>query len=138
MYYYIMIYNLFSQCSDKTYRALFPYDVENMFLVLLINLVHIFGVLLIQLGIFLPGKYIKYYILYLVLLLISYELLNNRCFMTILSNYYGNRNYNSLCIKMNEAKTLLYIYLIVGIIIYLYPKYSLYMLLKRNVFCVKK
>ena len=138
MYYYSMIYNLFSQCSDKTYRALFPYDVDNMFLVLLINIIHIFGVLMIQFGIFLPGKYIKYYIIYLVLLLISYELLNDRCFMTILSNYYGNRNYNSLCIKMNEAKTLLYIYLIVGIFIYFYPNYSLYMLLKRNVFCVKK
>ena len=35
-------------------------------------------------------------------------------------------NYNSLCIKMNEAKAILFFYLIVAVIFYLYPKYSLY------------
>ena len=121
-----MISKLLGECGENGHRALFPYDVENRLIVLLINMIHIIGVIIIQIGILLPNNLIKYYILYIVFLFLSYVLLNNRCFMTILSNYIGNRNYNSLCIKMNEAKTILYIYLIVGIFFYFYPEYSIY------------
>ena len=121
-----MISKLLGECGENGNRALFPYDVENRLIVLIINIIHIIGVFLIQMGILLPPYLIKYYILYIVFLFLSYVLLNNRCFMTILSNYIGNRNYNSLCIKMNEAKTILYIYLIVGIFFYFYPEYSIY------------
>ena len=121
-----MISKLLGECGENGNRALFPYDVENRLIVLIINMIHIIGVIIIQIGILLPHNLIKYYILYIVFLFLSYVLLNNRCFMTILSNYIGNRNYNSLCIKMNEAKTILYIYLIVGIFFYFYPEYSIY------------
>ena len=121
-----MISKLLGECGENGNRALFPYDVENRLIVLIINMIHIIGVIVIQIGILLPHNLIKYYILYIVFLFLSYVLLNNRCFMTILSNYIGNRNYNSLCIKMNEAKTILYIYLIVGIFFYFYPEYSIY------------
>ena len=121
-----MISKLLGECGENGHRALFPYDVENRLIVLIINMIHIIGVIIIQIGILLPHNLIKYYILYIVFLFLSYVLLNNRCFMTILSNYIGNRNYNSLCIKMNEAKTILYIYLIVGIFFYFYPEYSIY------------
>ena len=114
------------KCSENSRRALFPYDVENRLIVLIINMIHIIGVIIIQIGILFPPYLIKYYILYIIFIFITYILLNNRCFMTILSNYIGNRNYNSLCIKMNEAKTILYIYLIVGIFFYFYPEYSIY------------
>jgi len=121
-----MISKLLGECGENGHRALFPYDVENRLIVLIINIIHIIGVFLIQIGILLPPYLIKYYILYIVFLFLSYVLLNNKCFMTVLSNYIGNRNYNSLCIKMNEAKTILYIYLIVGIFFYFYPEYSIY------------
>ena len=121
-----MLSKILSECGEKGNRALFPYDVENRLIVLIINIIHIIGVFLIQIGILLPHYLIKYYILYIVFLFLSYVLLNNKCFMTVLSNYIGNRNYDSLCIKMNEAKTILYIYLIVGIFFYFYPEYSIY------------
>ncbi len=124
-----MFYNMFSNCSSKSKRALFPYDVENRFFVILINILHIIGILAIQFGILLPGNLIKYYILYLVFLFMSYILLNNRCFMTVFSNYIGKRNYNSLCIKMNEAQIILFIYLVISLIIYFNPKHSLYNLI---------
>ena len=129
-----MIYNLLTNCSNKTYTSLFPYDVENRLIVLIINIIHIIGVLFIQLGILLPSNLIKYYILYIVFLFTTYNLLNNRCFMTVLSNYFGKRNYNALCIKMNDAKTILYIYLIIGIFFYFYPNYSIYYFLKNTLF----
>ena len=120
------ILNLINRCGLHTYTSLFPDDVQNKWLVYGINMLHILGVIIIQLGLLLPPFLLKYYILYLVFLFVSYILLNDRCFMTVLANYLGNKNYNSLCIKMNEAKAILFFYLIFAVIFYLYPKYSLY------------
>ena len=111
-----------SKCGIHTYTSLFPNDVSNKYLVYFINIIHIIGVLIIQFGILLPPNLLKYYITYLVFLFISYILLNNRCFMTVLSNYFGNKNYNSLCIKMNEARYILAIYLIVAVFFFIYPR----------------
>ena len=118
-------------CGDKAYTSLFPYDVKNRPLVIFINMLHVLGVILIQLGLFLPPSIMKYYILYLLFIFFSYMLLNNRCFMTVLSNYIGKVNYNSLCIKMVDAKYILYIYLIVGIIFHFNPSYSLYSFISK-------
>lgn len=123
--------NIIEKCGIHTYTTLFPSDVNNKFGVYFINIIHIIGVIIIQFGILLPPILLKYYIIYVVFLFISYILLNNRCFMTILSNYVGSKNYNSLCIKMNEAKYILSIYLIVAVFFYLYPKYSIFVTLKK-------
>jgi hypothetical protein len=117
------------KCSDHTIRSIFPNDVRYRPLVITINLLHIFGVLVIQFGILLPPKMMKYYIIYLVLLLVSYIILNNRCFMTELSNYIGGKNYNSLCIKLSQAKMILVFYLVLAILFELNPDYSFYSLL---------
>ena len=119
------------QCGLHTYTSLFPNDVNYKYLVYLINIIHIIGVIVIQFGILLPPSLLKYYIVYIVFLFISYILLNNRCFMTILSNYFGSKNYNSLCIKMNEARYILAIYLIVAVFFFNFPKYSIYITLKK-------
>jgi hypothetical protein len=124
--YYMSMLDMINKCGIHTYTSLYPTDVDNRVLVLLINTVHIIGVLVIQLGILLPPHLLKYYILYIVFLFITYTMLNNRCFMTVLSNYIGNKNYNSLCIKMSQAKKILLLYGIIGVIFYIYPKYALY------------
>ena len=120
-----------TKCGLHTYSSLFPNDVSNKYLVYFINIIHIIGVIIIQFGILLPPTLLKYYIIYIVFLFISYILLNNRCFMTVLSNYFGDKNYNSLCIKMNEAKYILAIYLVVSVFFFVYPKYSIYVTLQR-------
>lgn len=119
------------QCGLHTYSSLFPDNIDNKFLVYFINIIHIIGVFVIQVGILFPPFLLKYYIVYLIFLFVSYIMLNNRCFMTVLSNYFGNKNYNSLCIKMNEARSILAIYLIVAIFFYLYPDYSIFNTLQR-------
>ncbi len=120
-----------TKCGLHTYSSLFPNDVSNKYLVYFINIIHIIGVIIIQFGILLPPTLLKYYIIYIVFLFISYILLNNRCFMTVLSNYFGDKNYNSLCIKMNEAKYILAIYLIVAVFFFVYPNYSIYVTLEK-------
>ena len=119
------------KCSNQTLLSLFPSDVKNRPVVITINILHILGVLVIQLGILLPPQYIKYYIIYLVLILVSYIILNNRCFMTEISNYIGGRNYNSLCIKLKDAKKILIVYLVIAIVFEVYPQYSFYTILSN-------
>jgi hypothetical protein len=125
------IVNIVQKCGLHTYSSLFPNDVSNKNLVYFINIIHVLGVIVIQFGILLPPILLKYYIIYIVFLFVSYILLNNRCFMTVLSNYFGDKNYNSLCIKMNEAKYILAIYLVVSVFFFIYPKYSIYITLQK-------
>lgn len=126
-----------NQCSRHTFTSLFPNDVKNRGLVIFVNMLHMLGVLAIQFGILLPPSMMKYYIIYLVLLLVSYILLNNRCFMTEISNYIGGKNYNTLCIKLSDAKKILVVYLVFAIIFEIVPELSFYSLLsnfaKKNV-----
>lgn len=123
--------NFITKCSYQTLSSLFPTDVKNRPVVITINILHIIGVLVIQFGILLHPKYIKYYIIYLVLILVSYIILNNRCFMTEISNYIGGINYNSLCIKLKDAKKILIVYLVIAIIFEVYPQYSFYTILSN-------
>ena len=51
--------------------------------------------------------------------------------MTVLSNYIGGVNYNSLCLTIVEAKYILYFYLLLGFIFHFKPEYSIYSLLKK-------
>jgi len=129
--------NFIERCASDTFASLFPIDVQNRELVILVNILHIIGVLVIQFGILLPPQYMKYYIVYLVFLLITYIIFNNKCFMTEISNYFGGKNYNTLCIKMKNAKKILLVYLVIGILFELYPENSIYSILsnmwKKNI-----
>tara|TARA_E500000178_G_C16591133_1_gene560439 strand:+ start:87 stop:485 length:399 start_codon:yes stop_codon:yes gene_type:complete len=118
--------NFMKNCGAHTFNSLFPTDIENKGLVYLINVLHILGVAFIQFGVLLPSKLLIFYILFVVCLFISYYVFNNRCFMTIVSNKYSKKNINSLCISMAEAKIILFLYLVVAIIGFLNPAYSLY------------
>ena len=122
--YYNMLKNnieFIERCSRYSFNTLFPKDVKNKKTVYTINIIHIIGVLYIQLGILFPVWTLKYYILYCTFLLITYILFKNHCFVSILSNYYSEVNYNLLCIKMDEAKTFLGVYLFMAVLFFIYP-----------------
>lgn len=117
---------LIKNCVVHTYTNLFPENVENKRSVYFVNFIHILGVVIIQFGILLPPKLLKYYIFYLLFLFFTYFIFKNKCFMTELSNYIGNSYYDSLCIKMTQAKFLLLLYLFSACIFYIKPSISPY------------
>jgi len=119
------------KCSKHTWSSLFPSDIKNWKLVYFINIIHIIGVLYIQFGLLSPPKYMKYYIVYLSFLLITYILLNNKCFMTIVSNYFSERNYNMLCIKLENAKLFIFGYLLLALLFYFRPLVSPFSILTK-------
>ena len=119
------------QCSKHTLISLFPSDIKNWKLVYFINVIHIIGVFYIQFGLFSSPEYMKYYIIYLAFLLMTYILLNNKCFMTIISNYFSEKNYNMLCIKLENAKLFILGYLVFALLFYFNPNISPYSILSK-------
>ena len=125
--------DLFYKCGIHSYNNLFPSDIPNKSIVYTINTIHIIGVIVIQLGLFLPPVWLKYYVLYIFFLYISYILLKNRCFMTLLSNYYSGKEYNPLCIEMRDAKTILLFLLLAALFFISHPNFAPYNLIKKYI-----
>lgn len=123
--------NFMKKCSKHTFNSLFPRDIKNWKLVYFINIIHIIGVIYIQFGLFSPPNWMKIYIAYLGFLLITYILLNNKCFMTIVSNYFSEKNYNMLCIKLENAKLFIFGYLTLAIVFFFYPKYAPFTIISK-------
>ena len=121
------VYNLY---NDRILNILFPKNVNNKYLVYFFNMFHIFGVIMIQIGIFFPPKYMPYYLVFIIFILFGYKLLENNCFMTVISNYYGDQDDNPLYIRMETVRNLVIKNIIIAFYNYLLPKYSLYSLLK--------
>ena len=124
------VYNLY---SNRMFSILFPEDINNKYVVYFLNIFHIFGVLMIQLCIFFPPKYMPYYLVFIIILLAGYKLLENNCFMTVLSNYYSKKQDNPLYIRMETVRNLVIKNVIIAIYNYLLPEYSLYSLLKTTI-----
>ena len=76
-------------------------------------------------------KYLKYHLIYLIIIFTSYIILKNKCFMTLLSNYYSKKLYTFLCIKMNDAKILLILSLFANVIFTIEPSISPYNFFKK-------
>jgi len=111
-------------CVYHSFFSLFPEKIDNKLVVYAINIIHLIGILIIQIGLLLPPSLLKFYIIYLIVLFTTYIMLNNQCFMTLLSNYYSKKNFNAMCIKMIEARFILGIYLLLAIFFCLYPTYA--------------
>lgn len=114
------------KCYIHSIHSLFPKNINNKNYVYQVNILHILGVFLIQLGPLLPPKYMPYYIIYISILLSTYALLNNNCFMTILSNYISKTNYNPLCVKLSSAQIIMVVLIMYCLTAIIYPKYALY------------
>jgi len=110
--------------------SLFPNLEKNKFIVYVISVMHIIGTTMIQWGIFLKPNYLKLYILYLALILLSYYLFNNYCFMTLLSSEYTNTYRPALYIKKKTARKILIINLTIAFFGIIFPKYSLHNIIK--------
>lgn len=121
------------KCGIHSYNNLFPLDIPNKSIVYSINTIHILGVIIIQLGLLLPPILLKYYVLYIFFLYISYILLKNKCFMTLLSNHYSGKDYDALCIEMREAKTILLFLLLAALFFISFPKFAPYNLIKKYI-----
>lgn len=125
--------NFLYKCGIHSYTNLFPDDIPNKGIVYTINTLHILGVIIIQFGLLLPPVLLRYYVLYIFFLYISYILLKNKCFMTLLSNYYSGKDYDALCVKMRDAKTVILFLLLLALFFVSFPNFAPYNLIKKYI-----
>jgi hypothetical protein len=114
----------------NTMNVLFPNKSRNKLIVYLISILHIIGALVLQWGIFLKPNYLFYYFIYLLLILFSYYIFENHCFITLISNKYSGIKKTPLYIKKKTAKNIIIINSIIALIGFLIPKMSLYNIIK--------
>lgn len=122
-----------SRCLSYTFKNMYPNadKINNPFLVYLVNTIHLLGVWIIQFGIFFPYRYLKYYVFYLMIIFMSYFLFENQCFMSKLSNFYSGKEIDLLCIKFNDAKFILLVYIFFGVIFVMEPSIIPYNLITK-------
>jgi hypothetical protein len=102
----------------RVMNELFPENVDNKPIYYLINFFHIIGVGALQLGVFLPFKYLIYHAGYIIIIMLSYLFFNKQCYMTLLANWVGNRGKEShmLHIRWKTARKVLSAVLIILVI----------------------
>jgi hypothetical protein len=112
---------LFPKMSNKPLKAkIFVY---------ICAIIHIIGTIFIIIGIYFPPKYLKLYILYIILILISYYIFDGYCFLTILPNKYSGIKEIPLTITMDTARIIIVILLCIAVGELVFPKYCLYNIL---------
>ena len=121
------------KCLSYTFENMYPKadNIDNAMLVYLVNTLHLFGVWAIQFGIFLPNRYLKYYVFYLMIIFMSYFIFENQCFMSKISNFYSGKEIDLLCIKFNDAKFILLIYIFFGVIFVMEPNIAPFNLISK-------
>ena len=90
--------------AQRIYSKLFPPNPKNKPFVYVVGLLHLLGVFFLQYGVWiLPGKYFYLYFIYIVVHTLSWVIFNNNCFMTLLTNYFGQQSGTSLHIRTSTA-----------------------------------
>lgn len=116
---------VFTYCA-KVNKVLFPSDIPNRLIVYAISAYHLFGVLFIFWGIFLPPHLLPYYLVYVGLIAISYYIFDNYCFLTLLANKMSGKKESALKIRMHTAQNALLLFAYLGLVFYFFPQYSLF------------
>ena len=112
----------------KTFENTFPStDFTTMF----IAVIHILGAYLLYFGLLLPPQYIWIHTIYLSLVLSSYIIFDQNCFMTLLANMNTDNDKPPLYIRMSSAIKTLIVVFTYSLASNFYPQIAPYSILKR-------
>lgn len=125
--------DVFASYFSKIKNVLYPKNIPNKYAVYLLSTYHIYGALFIMNGVFLPPSLLPFYLFYLGLIILSYFLFDNYCFITLLSNKLSGKKESALKIRMQTAQNLLIIFIYLAIVFILFPQYSFFEQLRRYV-----
>lgn len=124
----------------NTLNSIYPRDNKNRYIIFLIRLIHMIGILFMSIGFLLPYKFLPYHIILCLIVLISWDILDNHCFMSIFVKYIGNYDcYNELLpLDIELCKMTILSVLVISVITYSYPEYSLFNLIIKLIEYLKK
>lgn len=98
---------------------------------LIIRIIHILGILFMFLGIFLPKDFRQYHIIFCLFNLLSWKILSNKCYMSLILQYsFHLPDYPELLpSNMESTIKLTFIVLFISLIGMMNPKFSLFNLI---------
>lgn len=109
---------------------------------IIINIIHIIGVIYIFIGMFLPSFHLPYYLLYIIIIFICFKIFKNKCFLTEFISTDTNdssvssencRKSNLVKMKMDTIYNNLGLLIILTMIGIFFPSFSLHNFLKNIV-----
>lgn len=110
-------------------KQLFPNCKKNKISVYILGIIHLLIVIIITLGIFIKPSYLIYYIIYLIIILTTYIIYDNKCIITNITDKLSNMNTYPIKISIKTAKKFLYFQIVIATLFILFPKISLYHLI---------
>lgn len=109
---------------------LFPKKCENKTGLYFIGLFHLLGAMVLTYGLLLPNSILPLYLIYCFINVFLYNFVfKKQCFMTLLTNYYGNVSGSSLYISMPNFYFGLTLNMVLAIIGIIFPNLSIYRLI---------
>jgi hypothetical protein len=129
------IEDIISIYYKKTLQNTFP---DNDFTTVFIAVFHIIGVIALYFGVLLPPKYIWTHTIFLGLVLTSYIVFDNNCFMTLFANMNTNQYMTSLYFKIHTAIIVMTTVFIISLLSNFYPKYAPFNIIKSIILAVDK
>jgi hypothetical protein len=104
---------------------MFPTKCSNKSIVYFIGFFHLLGAIVLQYAPwFLPPKLLWTYFVFALVNIFSYIIFNEECFMTLLTNYYGNVKGCPLHVRMSTALIGVSLNLVLCIIGMVYPPFA--------------
>ena len=112
----------------------------NSFLGYLIRFIQIIGLVILIFGIFLPNKLLKYHIILCILLLVLWDILDNKCFLSLILQKTSDLNTypEFIPIDSNFSKKFSLVVMFISIFGLIVPRYSLYRILNEFFLSLKK
>ncbi len=115
---------------NYTFRKLFPQNCKNRYFIYMIGFFHILGALIFNYGLLLPNNILPLHLVFcLVNIFIYFFVFQRKCFMTLLTNYYGNLKGSALHIRMETHYNVVFLNIALCILGIIFPQWSLYSLL---------
>ena len=100
------------------------------FATIFIAIFHIVGFYVIYLGFLLPPKYLWIHTVYIFIILISYYIFDNNCFMTLFANMDTSEHKTPIYVRMETAMNFLLFLLGLNVIGILFPNLSAFRIIK--------
>ncbi len=119
---------------NNTNNNLFPKKCKNKSLVYIIGFFHLIGALVLSYGVLLPPRLLPLYLIYCLVNIILYYIFKQRCFMTLLTNYYSGGKGDALQIRMDTHFRHMGLNIVLAIIGIINPDWSFFYLLGK-IFC---
>jgi hypothetical protein len=116
------IQDTFLYYSHYNISNLFPKKTQNKMIVYTLGVIHLIGALVLQYAPYILSPVnLGIYLIYALLNIIGYYLFDNRCFMTLLTNYYGKINYEPLRMRRKSFLGLIIFNMVISTIGYFAP-----------------